>query len=321
MTEQEIALLASFAPLAGIKGTDSLIETLKGEGDDDLTAENAAIELANRIKANFAKVKETQTKRGSSDLKKSVLRTLTEQFPELTEGLDSEGKITDFVESFGERAKAKLAKKATDSSPEPLEITPEFLSSNPIARDFFSKEYNRKLEADRKKLKEATEALERERKEARTSTVRSKLTTAVAKRAKEMNVALEIDGVPSGLRLQKMLQLPDFNPANWKVEGDEVVPVDANGNRAEDEMGNYLSVDDFISRNNIYGVVKLDQNKSTPSMRTNPAPSANSGGKHVFKDQDDFARQYNAIPRTKETKALRAAMLEAMEEQHPPTKK
>lgn len=321
MTEQEIALLASFAPLAGIKGTDSLTETLKGEGEDELTADDAAKTLAAKIKANFAKVKETQSKKGSSDLKKSVLRELKASFPNITEGIDDSGKITDFVSLFGERVKEKLTEKPTDSSPATAEITPELLATNPIAKDYFKKQFDRKLEDDRKKLKEATEALARERKEAQTSTIKSRLTTTVAKRAKEMNVALEVEGVPSGLRLQKMLQLPDFNAANWKIEGDEVVPVDASGNRAEDEMGNYLSVDDFITSNNIYGTVKLSQDKSSPGMKTTTTPKANAGQKFVFKDQDDFAKQYNAIPRTKETKALRTAMLDAMEEQHPPTKK
>lgn len=321
MTEQEIALLASFAPLAGIKGADSLLETLKGEGDEELTAVDAANSLAERIKGNFAKVKETQSKRGSSDLKKSVIRAMKNEFPDLTQDLDDSGKVTDFVTAFSERAKAKLSEKPADSSNEPLEITHELLATNPVAKDYFKKQFDRKLEDDRKKLKEAQEALNRERREAQMSTVKSRLTTAVAKRAKEMGVALEVDGVPTGLRLQKMLQLPDFNATNWKVEGDEIVPLDASGNRAEDEMGNFLSVDDFIQANNIYGTVKLNQQKSSPGMKTERNPTANRGARYVFKDQQDFASQYNAIPKTKATKQQRSEMLAAFEEQHPPEQK
>lgn len=319
MTEQEIALLASFAPLAGIKGADSLLEALKGEGEDELTADVAANTLAEKIKANFAKVKETQSKRGSSDLKKSVLRSLKSEFPNLTDGIDDSGKITDFVSSFSQRAKAKIAEKPTDSAPQTLEITPELLEASPIAADFFSKKFSRKMEADRKALKDAQAALDKERREAKASTVKSKLTTLVAKRAKEMGVALEVDGVPSGLRLQKMLELSDFsNLSNWKVEGNEVVPIDATGNRAEDEMGNYLTLDDFIQSNNIYGTVKLNQEKSSPALKTSTS-SANRGGKYAFKDQEDFAKQYASVPKGNDRKAILTAMLEAYEEQHPIT--
>jgi len=320
MTEQEFAQIAGYASLAGIKDAASLTKTLKGEGEDELTLEEAHTLLPDVIKSKAVKGRGDQLKRGHREKDNEHRKALASKLPKLAKGIDADN-FTDFLDQLSERASVLSEKKATDSSPAaPAEITPELLASSPIATDYFNKQYNRKMEADRKELKDAKEALERERKEAQAATVRSKLTTAVAKRAKEMGVALDVEGVPTGLRLQKMLELQDFRVSNWKIEGDEIVPVDTTGHRAEDAMGNYLSIDDVISRNNIYGTVKLDQQKSSPAMRTNSNPSANRGGAYVFKDQNDFAKQYNAIPKTKETKAVRNAMLEAMEAQHPPTK-
>lgn len=311
----EDQLLAVFAPLAGYTDAAGFIDTLKGEdGELSVSTEEAAKKLAAEIRAKSKSGRDDQYKRGQKEMDRKVKQAIAERFGKYTDDVDADNALG-FLDAVGERVISDLNKpqKKSEGDPKPFEITPDFLASNEVAKTYFNKEYNRKLEADRQKLREAQEVIERERQEFRRTNVSNALRIAAEERAKELGVLLEVEGVKTGSRLSAMLDRGQFSPDKFKVEDGIPVPVDADGNRLEDEMGNYITLDDIIKQTGgaTYGYATLDQKKATPGLKTSPRRS--NGKVPQFTDEEDFGRQYQAAP----NKKAKVELKEAWEAQHP----
>lgn len=260
------------------KDAPKYVANFKGEDGEDFDGDKFWETFQTDLRKARKTERDNQLMRGRKETGKSVLEKLKGLNPDFEhEGTDA----SEAIEAFHGGLQSKIAEL---SNKQPTGVTTEGLTREDILKlpEFQeawkerATENDKKVQAALKKAADAEKSLEDEKERLILKTRGSQLKAKAIQWANQAGVNLADPVKNKALynnQVAMFMNLPVFQPQNWKEEGEELIPIDSDGERLKTEDFHDMTGVDLVKQLNPFGFKKFDANHSSPSATSN-----NGGG-------------------------------------------
>lgn len=262
-----------FTSLAALvdKNPEQYVANFKGAEGEEIDAEKFVETFTNDLRKVRKTERDTQLNRGLVTNRDAVLGKIKSYDPDFEfDGTKPDEALEIFVQQLTAKQKAALeaAQKARPASDG--ELTVDELRKMPVFQDAWKEQAAKnqeQLNSAIQKAREEATSYQRLQEELKLSTRASKIRSKVVQWANEAAINLADSAKEPALyksQIDTLLYNPAFNPSNWAEDGEEIVPVDKDGQRLKTEDFHDMTGLDLVKRVNVFGVRKFDPNQSSP---------------------------------------------------------
>ena len=251
------------ARLTGMSIADLNDQLTNKETNEVLPADEVSSKIHDLIGAKMSKVSEDQRKRGTRESLQAREREIANKY-----GVEK-GKLDDMIESIVEKTKAETKELVSSEQSDSVQLMQSKLDT-----------LKQKLSDQKNEFAAKLQGFERDK-------VMSKVISKGVESWMSLNPSLSDDEAIKARQIDMFKQ--QLKSGNYKIDGDNILVLDKDGNIKEDSNFNPVSFADHVAQNNFLPIKKQDNTNT----KNPPRPSGiNSAGfsKEEITDKDAFTR-------------------------------
>lgn len=254
------------------KNPEQYVANFKGAEGEDFDADKFVETFTNDLQTTRKKERETQLNRGLVTNRDAVINKIKSYDPEFEfEGNTPDEAVDVFYQKLTAQRQAAIEAASKASAQSAGELTVDEIRTLPAFQEAWkgqAAKNQEQLNAAIKAAEEKANGFERMKQELVLSTRADKIRSKVVQWANEAAINLADPAKDAALyksQVETLLYNPVFNPNNWIEDGNDLVPVDSDGQRLKTDNFHDMTGLDLVKSVNVFGVRKYDPNQSSPS--------------------------------------------------------
>ncbi len=258
------------ASLTGISQQELITQFTNEETNEVLPTDEVSSKIHDLIGAKMSNISEQQRKRGTRESLSGKEKEIAEAY-----GVEK-GRISDMINAIVEKTKNETKESVTGQQAEGVQMM------------------QTKLDAMKQKLAEQQNEFKTERTRYEKEKVISKVVSKGVEAWKALNPDLSDD---ENIRARQIdMFKSQLKSGNYKLDGDNIVVLDSDGNPKEDSNYNTITFADHVAMNNFLPIRKAEK----PNHKNPPRPSGNGGNSSQFTkeevtDSSKYASRLSAL--------------------------